>query len=78
MTDHPDPYVPRKTIAREISERFFPVCDRTLRNWPEPPTIIIAGRACARRSEWFAAARRRIAEASHNPDRTATAIRADG
>ncbi len=69
MTDNPDPYVPRKAIASEISERFFPVTDRVLRNWQEPSTIVISGRACARRSEWFAAAQRHLAEASLRKDR---------
>ena len=63
VTDELNPYVSRTQIASEISERFFPVKARTLRTWQEPPTIIIAGRACARRSEWFAAAERRMADA---------------
>lgn len=78
MTDHLDPYVPRKTIASEISERFFLVADRALRNWQEPSTIVISGRACARRSEWFAAAQRRLTDASlrENPDRQAHLVKA--
>jgi len=63
--DQPDPYLPRKAAAAETSEHIFPVTERTLRGWSDPPTILVGGRACARRSDWFAAAHRRLIDACH-------------
>jgi hypothetical protein len=58
-----DPYLDRAAAARDITESIFPATPRGLREWDSPTTIIIGGRACARRSEWRAEAERRLREA---------------
>jgi len=58
-----DPYLDRNNAAAEITDRYFPVSPRGLRDWGAPVTITIGGRACARRSEWRAEAERRLREA---------------
>lgn len=61
MTDA-DPYLDRTGAAEDIRACYFPVTARALRNW-DIATVIIGGRACARRSEWRAEAERRLKEA---------------
>ncbi len=59
----PDPYLDRNAAAEAITANCFPVSARKLRDWSEPVTVTVAGRACAPRSEWLAEARRRLNEA---------------
>ncbi len=68
MADNPDPFIPRKIAASVISTEVMIVTERALREWQEPRTVIIGGRACARRSEWLEAARHRLVEAHHGQD----------
>jgi hypothetical protein len=63
-----DPYLDRSSAAAEITDRYFPVSPRGLRDWAAPVTITIGGRACARRSEWRAEAERRLREAQFQGD----------
>ena len=65
MSKQPDPYLDREGAAPEISKLMFPVTKRQLRDWSEPRTILVCGRACARRSAWLAEADRRLAEAEY-------------
>lgn len=58
-----DPYLDRAGAASDITANLFPVTARGLRDWSDPQTITIGGRACARRSAWRAAAERRLREA---------------
>ena len=59
----PDPYLDRQSAAETIAAHYFPISPRSLREWARPATITVAGRACARRSEWLAEAQRRLDEA---------------
>jgi hypothetical protein len=63
-----DPYLDRGSAAAEITDRYFPVSPRGLRDWTAPVTITVGGRACARRSEWHAEAERRLREAQFQGD----------
>ena len=62
-TAAPDPHLDRNAAAEAITANYFPVSPRKLRDWSEPVTVTVAGRACAPRSQWLAEARRRLNEA---------------
>jgi hypothetical protein len=59
-TSAPDPYLDRRAAAAVITATLFPISERKLRDWAEPATVVVAGRACARRSAWMAEAQRRL------------------
>ena len=59
----PDPYLDRNAASETITAHCFPISARSLREWAQPVTITVAGRACARRSAWLAEAERRLDEA---------------
>ena len=56
----PDPYLDRKGAATEITKTLFPVSPRKLLDWTDVEAVILNGRRCARRSQWLAAAKRRL------------------
>jgi hypothetical protein len=58
----PDPFLPRRAAAGLITNVSHPVSERTLAEWREVPIVMVSGRGCARRSEWLAAAKRRLQE----------------
>jgi hypothetical protein len=55
-----DPFISRSAAAALITDVSHPVKERTLAEWPEVPIVMVSGRGCARRSEWLAAAKRRL------------------
>ena len=59
----PDPYLDRNAAAEAITANYFPISARSLREWSQPGTITVAGRACAPRSAWLTEAQRRLDEA---------------
>ena len=69
-TDDLDPFVDRASAADVITERYFPCSPRALRTWRDPATIVLQGRACARRSQWLRAAEKRLNEALFRGDST--------
>lgn len=68
MNPNDDPYIDRTRGAEEISAKLFLVTARSLRNWVDVPTILLEGRACAKRSAWMKAAERRLADALYAPE----------
>ena len=58
-----DPYIDRRAAAALITANYFPISERKLRDWPKPTKVVVAGRACAKRSCWLAEAQRRLDEA---------------
>jgi len=53
------PWWSRKKAAEEISERYFPISERTLLHWPIA-TVILNGKACAEDTAWCDEAERRL------------------
>jgi hypothetical protein len=52
-------YWPRKRASKELSNRCFPVAERTLISWPVP-IVILNGKACAKDTDWLAEAERQL------------------
>jgi hypothetical protein len=79
MMNSNDPYIDRVRAAEEISASLFPVTPRSLRNWSDVPTILLEGKACAKRSTWLRAGEKRLADARHAPqaDQTQRAERTE-
>jgi hypothetical protein len=71
-----DPYLDREGAAEVITFEYFPVAARSLRTWQQPETIVIGGRACARRSAWRAAAAKKVTAAEQGGEPTPEAQRA--
>jgi hypothetical protein len=56
----PDPFIARSAASVLITDESHPVTERSLKEWREVPIVMVSGRGCARRSEWLAAAKRRL------------------